>query len=211
MRDRNFFECPTCRFRYRLERLSWAQTVDGAAAQVVLTVALVFVLVFVLGFVADTIFDMWFEPWDTLTGLFSWGGRKGHEYEFEFGGDGGGHGVGSWMQHFLKGFVSLGIVGLAKVWWAMNPWNWYNLRTSGLLGSSRRVGARGRARMEDVGLTVIIIGTVAAIYTLWKGVRFVSRRMLMAASNNVLDVGADDDDDGENDADEGVGGHEHED
>ena len=165
----------------------------GGAAQLVLTLVLVFVLVFILGFVGDTIFDLWLEPYDTITGTFSRSDRADYPDDE----------AGGWLQHFLKGFVSLGIVGLTKVWWAMSPWNWYNLRSTGILGS-RRVGSRGRARMEDVGLTVVIIGAVTAIYTLWKGVRFVSKRTLLAASINVLDVGTDDDDEGQD-----VDGHEH--
>lgn len=49
----NFWQCPTCRFRYRLQRMDWGRYISSKAAQITLTMLILLVTVFILGFVAE--------------------------------------------------------------------------------------------------------------------------------------------------------------
>ena len=63
-----------------------------------------------------------------------------------------------WLEHYVKGFFSLGVVGFMKVFFAMSPWHWWNLRTSGVLnGGGRRPGTTGRGRVENISWAVVMI------------------------------------------------------
>ncbi|RCI12510.1 hypothetical protein L249_0356 [Ophiocordyceps polyrhachis-furcata BCC 54312] len=200
MADRNYWQCPTCKFNYRLARLHWASMLSSKWAQVALTLVVVVVGLFILGFIADPILDLWFDPVgtisDTVTSVVSdieaMKPRLNEPSE-------------SWTEHFLKGFFSLGFVGFLKSLVAMGPWQWMNLRTSGLLGSGRRRGT-GRARMDNFNLVFVLIGAFTFLMTVWRGVRTVSARVLNKVSDKVLDVGGDDDAD--DDAECGVDGEE---
>ena len=73
-----------------------------------------------------------------------------------------------WVEHFAKGFTSLGLLGFVKVFFAMGPW--WNIRQGGLLGGgggrNRRAGrqAGGRERLENISWTVIVIGVLTFLY-----------------------------------------------
>ncbi|RDA89857.1 hypothetical protein CP533_0415, partial [Ophiocordyceps camponoti-saundersi (nom. inval.)] len=198
MADRNYWQCPTCKFNYRLARLHWASMLSSKWAQVALTLVVVVVGLFILGFIADPILDLWFDPVgtisDTVTSVVSdieaMKPRLREPSE-------------SWTEHFLKGFFSLGFVGFLKSLVAMGPWQWMNLRTSGLLGSGRRRGT-GRARMDNFNLVFVLIGAFTFLMTVWRGVRTVSARVLNKVSDKVLDVGGDDGDDADGETDGGV-------
>ncbi|CAI4217312.1 unnamed protein product [Parascedosporium putredinis] len=171
--------------------MSWARWVSSEMSQLILTIVIVVLAVFCLGFVADPILDLWLDPVSTIADTVSTVNSDTPVYRHLDEDDG-------WIEHFVKGFFSLGVVGFLKVFWTMSPWHWWNLRTSGVLNSGgRRPGTTGRGRVENISWAVVIIGAITVIYSLWKGVRFVSRRTLMAASDNVLDVGKDDDDEEE--------------
>ncbi|MBE3044206.1 hypothetical protein IMZ48_16875 [Candidatus Bathyarchaeota archaeon] len=193
LNKRNYFHCPTCQFQYRLDRMSWARWMSSEASQVALTVIIVSAAVFLLGFIADPILDLWIDPVSTIADTVS--NVVGEESETYRP-----HGVAEadgWLEHFIKGFFSLGVVGFLKVFWTMSPWHWWNLRTSGVMNTGRRPGATGRGRVESISWAVVILGAITVIYTMWKAVKFLSRRTLLAASDGVLDVGGDDDDDEE--------------
>ena len=189
---RNYFHCPTCHFKYRLDRMSWARWMSSELSQMILTVVIVSTAVFLLGFIADPILDLWIDPVSTIADTVAT--VVGEEEEklrhpvVESDG---------WFEHFVKGFFSLGVVGFLKVFWTMSPWHWWNIRTSGMMNPGRRPGATGRGRVENISWAVVILGAITVIYSMWKGVRFLSRRTLLAASDGVLDVGADDDEEGE--------------
>jgi hypothetical protein len=144
---RNFWECPTCKFRYRLERMRWSRYISSTFMQIAITLAIMLGTIFVFGFVADPIINLYLDPYDTITSLPS-GGRPAIQFEDE---------DGSWIEHFIKGLASLGLLGFVKVFFALGPWQWFNLR-NGLLGGRRRGG--GRDRLEDISWTVVIIGIV---------------------------------------------------
>jgi len=115
---RNYWECPTCRFRYRLERMRWGRWISSSILQVILTIIILFITVFVFGFVADPIINLYLDPYDTITSISS-GGPATIYLEDE---------KASWAEHFLKGVASLGLLGFVKAFFAMSPWHWVRVQ-----------------------------------------------------------------------------------
>ncbi|RNJ59552.1 hypothetical protein D7B24_002161 [Verticillium nonalfalfae] len=186
----NFFTCPTCKYQYKLSRLSWGTRLQSGTAQISLT-AFVFVFsVFLLGFVADPIFNLWADPVgtiaETVVGSFDDFGRPPEPVHVP--------GDGTWYEHFVKGFLSLGIVGFLKYLIAMSPWQWWNMRASGIMGGGGRRGGGGRNRSEGISWALVMIGAMTFIYTVWKAVNSLSHTVLQRAGDSVLDVGNEDDD-----------------
>lgn len=182
LQKRNYYECPTCRYRYQLQRLTWSGWISSTAAQIGLTLAILLLTMFVLGFVADPIINMYLDPVSTVVNS---GGPTGSlTYDDEAVG---------WSEHFFKGLASLGLLGFAKLLLTLSPWHWFNARGSGVMGRN----ANGRNRMRDLSWPVIVIGVSTFLYAVWKGVRAWSRRTLEKAGERVMDVpgGNDDDDD----------------
>ncbi|PHH82820.1 hypothetical protein CDD82_4692 [Ophiocordyceps australis] len=195
MATTNYWQCPTCKFSYRLVRMQWASMLSSKWAQVALTLTAMVLGIFLLGFVADPILDLWFDPVgtisDTVANVVSDIEAQRPPPHQE---------PTTWTEHFTKGFFSLGFVGFIKSVVAMGPWQWLNLRNSGLLGSGRRRGT-GRARMDNFNILFVLIGTFTFLMAIWKLVNAVSARVLKIVSDKVFDVGADDDDD-EDDGDD---------
>jgi hypothetical protein len=152
---RNYWQCPTCHFKYRLVRLGAGRFVASAgksyqttpsdctdqslAAQVIMTIAILVIAVFVLGFIADPIINLYLDPGSFLS---PWSSSDTYYYEDDerF----------SWSEHFAKGFASMGVFGFLKVFLA-NPF--YYFRFGG--GRTRNTG---RERHEQVSWILILIG-----------------------------------------------------
>ncbi|RDL39009.1 RING protein [Venustampulla echinocandica] len=191
---RNFWECPTCKFRYRLERMKWSRFISSTLAQLILTTVIMVVTVFLLGFVADPIISLYLEPTATIASITMGGGLGALEFEddvdldLDF--------FDGWVVHFVKGLTSIGVLGFVKVLWAVNPFTWWNLRTGGFLG-----GGRGRRNRDDSNFTfILIIGIITFMFGVWTWVRKWSRRTLEKAGERVVDVQEDDDNDDEHQA-----------
>lgn len=183
---RNYWQCPTCKYTYRLSRLRWANMLSSKIAQIALTIALAIFCVFVLGFVADPLLDFWFDPVGTIGDsvvslVMDVDGQDEPPYYDE---------PDNWYEHFIKGFFSLGFVGIAKTMIFMSPWNWWNFRA--LFGGTRRQ-ATGRDRVENMSLVFVLIGAFTFSMALWKAVRSLSGRLLRHVSDRVLDIGDGDD------------------
>ncbi|OHE97622.1 hypothetical protein CORC01_07037 [Colletotrichum orchidophilum] len=190
---RHFFACPTCSYQYKLERLSWANRLQGTFAQILLTILIFVVSVFILGFIADPILNLWTDPMGAIADMAANvldDIEAIHEPVSEMGEE-----PATWLEHFLKGFFSLGLLGFVKSLFAMTPWQWWNLRSSGILGTSGRRGGTGRARVENINLGLVVIGAATFLWGVWKGVRKFSASALQRASDRVFDVGGDDDED----------------
>ncbi|KAK6417696.1 hypothetical protein LTR95_017302 [Oleoguttula sp. CCFEE 5521] len=188
LKKRNYYECPTCRYRYHLQRLTWASWMRSTSAQIGLTLAILAILVFLLGFVADPLINLYLDPVSTIATA---GGPTGSLiYEDDTVG---------WAEHFAKGFASLGLVGFAKAMITMSPWHFLRIGGGGGTGVGRSgVAGTGRDRMRELSWITILIGIVTILYAIWKGVRAWSRRTLESAGERVMDVpGSKDDDDDE--------------
>ncbi|KAF2718448.1 hypothetical protein K431DRAFT_287604 [Polychaeton citri CBS 116435] len=192
---RNWYQCPTCSYQYRLQRLSWGRSLESTVTQLSLTFAILAVAMFGLGFVADPIINFYLDPYDTLA---SAGGPAGSlVYDGEAAG---------WAEHFAKGLTSLGLLGFAKFLLSVSPWHWWNMRGSGLMGGSSAsrsgISGTGRDRVRDLSWIAVLIGIITFLWAVWKGVRAWSRRTLERARQKVMDVTGDDNDEDESDAED---------
>jgi hypothetical protein len=152
---RNYWDCPTCKFRYRLERMIWARLISSQILQVLLTVFILFMTIFVFGFIADPIISLNLDPYDTIVSIPT-GGTSAIYFEDE---------EPSWAEHWLKGLASLGLLGFVKVFFATSPWYWFNLRQSGMLGGGGRGrNHTGRSRLENISWSLVLIGVVTFLY-----------------------------------------------
>lgn len=132
---RNFWQCPTCGFQYRLGRLTWARWISSAAAQLVLTLGILLLTIFLLGFVADPLIDFYVGPVDIYPDV---------ELEEE----------ASWVAHFIKGLASLGMLSFLKALFTLSPFYW-NMRSSGVVSTGRNTG---RNRVANLNWVVILLG-----------------------------------------------------
>ena len=149
---RNYWQCPTCGFRYRLERMAWGRAISSKVTQLLLTISILFLAMFTLGFVADPIINLYLDPYSTLaSGSLS---KVTSKIEPILTDDD----TPSWTEHFLKGLASLGLLSFVKVLLALSPWQWWNLRTSGIMGAGSRAGANGRDRLANISWIVVVIG-----------------------------------------------------
>jgi hypothetical protein len=154
---RNYWECPTCGFRYRLERMAWGRAISSTATQILLTFSIFFLAIFLLGFVADPIINTYLDPLGTWTSL--WPPGRGIRFEPLLADDD----EPTWAEHFLKGLASLGLLGFVKVLFALSPWQYWNLRSSGILGGRGRAGS-GRDRLANLSWFVIVIGIATFLW-----------------------------------------------
>lgn len=154
---RNYWECPTCHTQYRLERMRWSRWISSTFTQLLLTVLILFVTVTVCGFFGDPIISFYLDPYDTIASVPS-ALSKGDVHLIEEG--------SSWLEHYVKGFASLGLLGFVKVLFAMSPWQWWNLRSSGMIGGGNRArrGGNGRDRLESISWSIVFVGVVTFLW-----------------------------------------------
>lgn len=154
----NAWKCGRCQYQYRMERLNWAQRLRSPILALGLTIFILLITVFLLGFIADPILNLWLDPVGTIAESVT----SGHiimDDGIELSPDAG------WFDHFLKGLFSLGLLGFVKAFLVMSPWQWWNLRTSGIIGGvGGRRGGTGRDRMENVNMTLVLIGVLTFLY-----------------------------------------------
>ncbi|CZS88035.1 hypothetical protein WAI453_000430 [Rhynchosporium graminicola] len=182
---RSFWECPTCKYQYRLERMRWSRLITSTLTQVLITFMIMATTVFFFGFVADPIINLYLDPYDTITSIPTTGGATLLLEDED----------ATWFEHFLKGLASLGLLGFVKVFFAMSPWHWFNLRQNGLMGAGgrrRAAGANGRDRLNDISWTVVIIGIITFLAAVWSWVRAWTAKTLDTAGERVADVQGDD-------------------
>ncbi|KAL2218526.1 RING finger domain protein [Thermoascus aurantiacus ATCC 26904] len=183
---RNYWQCPTCRFQYRLERVRWGRWISSTATQIGLTLGILLFTIFILGFVADPIINLYVDPFETIYFTEFWEPNRVVDLPTNK--------RASWFEHFVKGLASLGVLSFIKVLFALSPWQWWNLRSSGLVASGR---STGRSRVASISWVVVLIGVGSFLWGVYKGVRAWSRRALEKAGERVMDVPLSDDDDDE--------------
>lgn len=172
---RNFWQCPTCNFQYRLERMRWGKWISSPVAQIMLTVSILFMAIFALGFIADPIINLYVDPFDTIAGQL-WDDELRDVVRKD--------GPTTWSEHLFKGLASLGVLSFLKVLVALSPWQWWNLRNSGLMGGgSRRTVATGRDRAASISWIVLAIGVGTF---LWVKLTYLSYNHLVFLSTNIL-------------------------
>lgn len=141
-----------------------------------------------MGFVADPIINLYVDPYSFISSApFSKVGARVDPILTD-------DDIASWTEHFIKGLASLGLLGFVKVLFALSPWQWWNIRTSGIMNAGGRSGNTGRDRLASISWVVVVIGIATFLWAVYKGVRAWSRRTLEKAGERVMDVAADDDD-----------------
>ncbi|KAL2197172.1 hypothetical protein P885DRAFT_36184 [Corynascus similis CBS 632.67] len=183
--DRNYWRCPTCHFEYRLQRLRWGRWLSSKLLRGTLTVVILIATVFILGFIADPIIGFWDDPFGSLIG-----GLMDIDFDEPILVD---EGPGSWSAHFLKGFLSLGLLGFLKTMFVMSPWHWLNVRFGGV----RRRRGTGRDRLEQINWALVLIGVLTFLGATWKFVNHLMAKTLEKASDRVVDVQEDNPEDDE--------------
>ena len=148
---RNYWQCPTCGFRYRLERMQWSRWISSTATQIFLTVFIFVMALFIMGFVADPIINLYVDPFSIISS--SPLSKVGAKIEPILTDDD----VPTWTEHFVKGLASLGLLGFVKVLFALSPWHWYNFRSTGIIRGGQS-GNSGRDRLANISWIVVIIG-----------------------------------------------------
>ncbi|EUC27890.1 hypothetical protein COCCADRAFT_110556 [Bipolaris zeicola 26-R-13] len=179
---RNYWQCPTCGFRYRLARLGVGRIIGSVSAQVGLTVLILFSIIFVLGFVADPIINLYLDPWSVL---LPWSGHSASDYSYYYEDE-----SSTWYEHFAKGFASMGVLGFLKVLLA-SPLSYFRI------GGGARGRTTGRDRYEQISWIIILVGVATFLTAIYKGVRSWSRRTLERAGERVMDVQGDEEDEDE--------------
>ena len=155
---RNYWQCPTCGFRYRLERMQWGRWISSTATQITLTCFIFFMAMFVMGFVADPIINLYVDPYSFISSApFS---KVGARVDPMLTDDD----IASWTEHFIKGLASLGLLGFVKVLFALSPWQWWNIRTSGIMNAGGRSGNTGRDRLASISWVVVVIGIATFLW-----------------------------------------------
>lgn len=147
--DRNFWRCPTCNFEYRMQRLAWGRWLSSKTVAVVLTLLVFFFAVFLLGFIADPIINLWVDPVGTIVETI---------VDLDDGYPVENPEPGTWSFHFIKGILSLGVLGVLKTVFALGPFHWFSIRSGGIFGGRRR--GTGRDRMENINMALVLIGVL---------------------------------------------------
>lgn len=146
--ERNYWQCPTCKFQYRLERLRWARWISSTSLQLGLTMGILMFTIFLLGFVADPIINLYVDPLDTIFYTEFWEPSPVVDAVSLDRED-------SWLEHFVKGLASLGVLSFLKVLFAMSPWHWWNFRGSSFVSRGRTTG---RSRVASISWLVVLVG-----------------------------------------------------
>lgn len=186
MAERNYWKCPTCGFEYRMQRLSWGRLVSNKLTRALLTLLVFALTLFALGFIADPLMDLWVDPsgmiMDTFLDLNDFDTDDDYLSGFHDVLGGGGSvsdilPVSGWWEHFIKGFFSLGIVGVIKTVFIVSPFTWFNLRGIGVGRGRRRAAGGGRGRYESMSWVFILVGAFTFL-----GVSALLRQLLLVSS-----------------------------
>lgn len=181
------WKCHECGHQFNFQKLTVQRMLSNNFSAAVFTVVFMIILMFALGFIAEPIISFYIDPYDTMMGREPlW-----DDLELELPGRAGR--LSAWGQHFAKGFISVGVVGFIKML-LMNPWNWWNLRNSGLMGS-RRTSATGRDRSVNFNWIFVLIGIFSAFYFFYQWVQAIIQKSLARIGNHIVDTQLPGDDD----------------
>lgn len=139
---RNFWNCPTCGFQYRLQRLTWARWISSTSAQIFLTIAILFLTVFLLGFVADPIINFYLGTLEDIP--------LDIDIDLE-------EESASWLAHLIKGMASLGLLSFLRVAFTMSPW-WGPRSIPGGRSNS------GRSRVRTLTWVFVLAGILSFLW-----------------------------------------------
>ncbi|KAI6250270.1 hypothetical protein HI914_01324 [Erysiphe necator] len=172
----NFWQCPTCKFQYRLQRMIWSRLIISPTVRIGITFIVIIATTFVFGFFADYIITLYTNPLITLSHISS----ESRAILNQEGDD------SSWAIHFLKGFVSIGILGIMKTTLAMSPWQWV-FKGFGV-GRLRRRDQPAQDVLNGIPWIIIIFGVITFFHAVWKFVTAWTNFVLEKVGESVADI-----------------------
>lgn len=185
-RKDSMWKCHTCGYKFNFQKLAVQRFLSSRFSSGALTVGVMVVIIFLLGFIADPIINLYVDPYETLLGDQTvW-----DEVRMKAPGT---NIISAWAQHFMKGLISMGLVGFLKTI-LLNPLNWLNLRHN--LGmTSARTTTTGRDRAINISWIAVLIGVVSAFYFFYQWVQTMIQMSLKRVGNNIVDTQLPGDDD----------------
>ena len=102
---------------------------------------------FALGFIADPIINVYLDPYNTIA-------TRQPLYD--------GDDDVTWIEHFVKGFAGIGLLGFAKFLLTLSPWQWFNMRSSGMMGGGR--AGTGRDRLQQISWLAVLLGAMTVLW-----------------------------------------------
>lgn len=177
----SMWKCHECGHKFNFKRLTLQKYLGSSMSSGVLTVLFMIVIMFILGFIADPIINLYVDPYDTLVGKEDvWRGIEVNEADDTFTG---------WSLHFMKGLVSMGLVGFLKTA-LMNPFQWWNLRGSGWMTGRMNTSTTttGRDRAVNISWIAVVIGVTSAFYFFYQWVQAIIQKTLQRIGNNIVDT-----------------------
>jgi hypothetical protein len=129
--------------------MTWSRAINSTGTQIGLTISILFVTVLLFGLVADPIINLYLDPYSTITS----GGFRSKIEPILTDDD-----EVTWIEYFIKGLVSLGLLSFMKVLFAMSPRQWWHVRSTGILNGGNRSGTTGRDRVANISWIVVVIG-----------------------------------------------------
>src|SRR5271170_4881110 len=187
VRQDSSWKCPTCGHCFNFQKLKLQKFLASRGSALVFTFLLLIIMIFILGFVADPILNLYIDPYDTLATNDYWH-TVDELNDFKKGK------FSSWSLHFMKGLVSVGVVGFMKTL-ALNPWNWWNWRNTGLIGGRRRTSNAGRDNAVNISWAAVAIGVASAIYLFYQWMQSLVAYALLRVGERVVDTHLPGDDD----------------
>lgn len=172
----NFWQCPTCKFQYRLERMKWSRLIISPITRIGITLTVILAAIFISGFFADYIINLYTHPLSTISYISS----EGRATQYQEDDD------SSWAVHFLKGFVSIGVLGIVKTTLAMSSWQWV-FKGFGV-GRVRRRDQQPHDILNGIPWIVVIFGVITFFVAIWKFVTAWTNSILEKAGESVADV-----------------------
>ena len=187
VRPGSLWKCHECGHQFNFKRLTVQRWLGSKISSGLLTVLVMLTIMFFLGFVADPIINLYVDPYDTIVG----NERYWNEVDVNDANDT----ISGWTLHFMKGLISMGLVGFLKTA-LFNPFNFLNLRGTGFV-SSRRSGmsTTSRDRAVNVSWIAVAIGISSAFYFFYKWVQTLIGHTLQRIGNNIVDTSLPGDDD----------------
>jgi hypothetical protein len=187
VRPNSLWKCHECGYQFNFQRLTIQKFLGSKKASGFLTILVMLIIVFILGFIADPILNLYTDPYETIVGHEDiWQHVDVNQAEEKLSG---------WGAHFVKGIVSMGVLSFLRTM-LLNPFHWFNLRNSGLVGG--RVSGRattGRDRAVNVSWIMVAMGVLSATYFFYRWVQSIIGRTLQRVGNNIVDTQLPGDDD----------------
>ena len=186
-RPGSLWKCHECGHQFIFQKLTLQRYLDSKVSSGVLAALFMFIVMFFLGFVADPLINLYVDPYDTLVGK--------EDYWREIDINDSNDSLSGWSLHFLKGMVSMGLVGFLKTA-LLNPFQWWNLRTTGWSsGRSTSTTTTGRDRAVNISWIAVVVGISSAFYFFYQWTQTIIGKTLQKIGNNIVDTQLPGDDD----------------